>query len=412
MIDSVLYLPDYPIGHLIAFQIEQQMRQGRGTLGPEFERMAKVGNVAPDIWMEKATGAPVGAKALLTATEKALAVGDEVNERRTMASDQDDTAEMPTLPESTPMPVPGTSSLVTVDLAALSDPGKIRTNNEDHYFVGRFQRSMRTLSTNVPRGTMPDIYDETVYAMLVADGVGGSAAGEIASRTAIQALVDLVLETPDWIMLLDDRLAEEVLQRMERRFQRVRDTLVERANADPSLHGMGTTMTVAASVGPELLTAHVGDSRAYVFRHDGRLERLTRDQTMAQSLADSGAITPGRSGDQPLPPRADQRARDARSLRPGPAEALAPPGRRSGAAVLRRADGHGPRRDHHARARGIPHVGPGLPPARGPRPGKRRQGQRHRRPGPLSHSRRLRPVPSALAPDLMRLHHRPARPAR
>jgi hypothetical protein len=65
-------LPDYPIGHLIAFQIEQQMEKA-GSIGPEFERMAKMGNVAPDIWMEKATGAPVGAKALLAATEKALA---------------------------------------------------------------------------------------------------------------------------------------------------------------------------------------------------------------------------------------------------------------------------------------------------------------------------------------------------
>lgn len=72
MIHSFLYLPDYPIGHLIAFQIEQQMEK-TGSIGPEFERMTKVGNVAPDIWMEKATGAPVGAKALLTATEKALA---------------------------------------------------------------------------------------------------------------------------------------------------------------------------------------------------------------------------------------------------------------------------------------------------------------------------------------------------
>jgi serine/threonine protein phosphatase PrpC len=208
-----------------------------------------------------------------------------------MRNDQDDTAEMPALPEPAPKPAPGASSLVTVDLAALSDPGKVRANNEDHYFVGRFQRGMRTLSTNMPKGAMPDRYDETVYAMLVADGVGGSAAGEVASRTAIQALVELVLETPDWIMLLDDRLAEEALHRMERRLQQVRDTLVERANADPNLRGMGTTMTIAASVGPELLTAHVGDSRAYVFRHSGRLERLTRDQTMAQSLADSGAIS-------------------------------------------------------------------------------------------------------------------------
>jgi len=72
MIDSFLYLPDYPIGHLIAFQIERQIEKS-GRLGPEFERMAKIGNVAPDIWMKQATGAPVGPEALLEATEKALA---------------------------------------------------------------------------------------------------------------------------------------------------------------------------------------------------------------------------------------------------------------------------------------------------------------------------------------------------
>jgi hypothetical protein len=73
MIDSFLYLPDYPIGHLIAFQIERQIEKAGGPIGPEFERMARIGNVAPDIWMKQATGAPVGASALLEATEKALA---------------------------------------------------------------------------------------------------------------------------------------------------------------------------------------------------------------------------------------------------------------------------------------------------------------------------------------------------
>ena len=72
MIDSFLYLPDYPIGHLIAFQVEEQMKKA-GAIGPEFERMAKMGNVTPDLWMINATGKPVGASALLTATQHALA---------------------------------------------------------------------------------------------------------------------------------------------------------------------------------------------------------------------------------------------------------------------------------------------------------------------------------------------------
>ena len=72
MINSFLYLPDYPLGHMIAFQIKRQMEKA-GSVGPEFERMTKVGNVAPDIWMTQATGAPVGPEALLAETEKALA---------------------------------------------------------------------------------------------------------------------------------------------------------------------------------------------------------------------------------------------------------------------------------------------------------------------------------------------------
>ena len=72
MVNSFLYLPDYPIGHLIAHQIEEQMEKA-GNIGPEFERMSKIGSVTPDLWMTKATGAPVGADALLQATEKALA---------------------------------------------------------------------------------------------------------------------------------------------------------------------------------------------------------------------------------------------------------------------------------------------------------------------------------------------------
>ena len=72
MIESFLYLPDYPIGHMIAFQIERQMEKA-GSIGPEFERVAKLGNIAPDLWMTQATGAPVGPEALLAETEKALA---------------------------------------------------------------------------------------------------------------------------------------------------------------------------------------------------------------------------------------------------------------------------------------------------------------------------------------------------
>ncbi|HEX9761033.1 MAG TPA: hypothetical protein VGA40_08940, partial [Candidatus Acidoferrales bacterium] len=71
MINYPLYLPDYPIGHLIAHQIREQMRKA-GAVGAEFERMARQGRLTPDLWMRGATGAPVGPEALLAATERAL----------------------------------------------------------------------------------------------------------------------------------------------------------------------------------------------------------------------------------------------------------------------------------------------------------------------------------------------------
>jgi hypothetical protein len=73
MVNYFMYLPDYPIGHMIAFQIEEQMEKA-GNIGSEFERMAKFGSVTPDLWMRHASGAPVGPDALLAATERALAM--------------------------------------------------------------------------------------------------------------------------------------------------------------------------------------------------------------------------------------------------------------------------------------------------------------------------------------------------
>ena len=71
LIQSFLYLPDYALGHMIAFQIEERIRQV-GNVGAEMERMTQAGNIAPDLWMKKATGMPVGAQALLEAAEKAV----------------------------------------------------------------------------------------------------------------------------------------------------------------------------------------------------------------------------------------------------------------------------------------------------------------------------------------------------
>lgn len=200
-----------------------------------------------------------------------------------------DTAEFP-LPE-TRAPWPDTSSSLTqVDLGGCSHVGYVRSNNEDSFLVTRLERSLQTLLTNLPAGYVAERQAEVAYGLLVADGMGGAAAGEVASREAISTLVELVLETPDWHMRLDNEGANEVLARLDQRFRRIREVLIERAAADPRLSGMGTTLTLAASHGANVIVAHIGDSRAYLL-HKGKLHLLTRDQTLAQDLAEVGVIS-------------------------------------------------------------------------------------------------------------------------
>jgi protein phosphatase len=183
------------------------------------------------------------------------------------------------------------SSLVRVDLSARSHPGHHRSNNEDHFLVSRIGRTLETLITSLPAGDVPARSEEVNYVMIVADGMGGHAAGEIASRMAISALISLALDVPDWILKVDEDHAREIKRRSRKRFQRIGAMLVERGRRDPALAGMGTTLTVARSLGRDLLIVHVGDSRAYLLRA-GSLHRLTRDHTYAQLLVDTGQLAP------------------------------------------------------------------------------------------------------------------------
>ena len=184
------------------------------------------------------------------------------------------------------------SSLVRIDVSALSHPGRVRPNNEDQFFVTRLTRSLETMLTSLPAGDVPERADEVNYVMVVADGMGGHAAGEVASRMVISALVGLALEVPDWIFTVDEEHAPEIERRARRLVQLVGSALTERGRQDPALHGMGSTLTGARSLGRDLLIIHVGDSRAYLLRA-GRLHRLTRDHTYAQMLVDMGQLGAG-----------------------------------------------------------------------------------------------------------------------
>ncbi len=126
----------------------------------------------------------------------------------------------------------------------LSDPGCIRTNNEDYFML-----------------VAPlDLY-------IVADGMGGAQAGEHASKLAVETLVDFIAKA-------GSTSGEVLLNAVQEANKRV----LAAADGDAALHGMGTTLTACWKVGPELLVANVGDSRAYVYQR-GELNVITEDQT-------------------------------------------------------------------------------------------------------------------------------------
>jgi protein phosphatase len=183
------------------------------------------------------------------------------------------------------------SSRVRIDVTAQSHTGHQRPNNEDHFLVLRLTRALQTLQTSLPAGDVPARAEEVNYAMVVVDGIGGHAAGEVASRLAIATLIGLVLDMPDWMFKVDQKREFEIERRARERVQEVGAILAERGRLDPALRGMGTTLTAARSLGRELVITHVGDSRAYLLRA-GVLHRLTQDHTFAQLLVDAGQLAP------------------------------------------------------------------------------------------------------------------------
>ena len=92
----------------------------------------------------------------------------------------------------------------------------MRANNEDQFFVSQLTRSLETILTSLPDGAVPERADEINYVMVVADGMGGHAAGEVASRMVISTLVSLALDIPDWFFKVDAEHTPEIEQRAKR----------------------------------------------------------------------------------------------------------------------------------------------------------------------------------------------------
>ena len=147
--------------------------------------------------------------------------------------------------------------------AVRSDVGLLREGNEDSAYAGP-------------------------HLLAIADGMGGHVAGEVASSVTISALTGLDDEVP----------ADHLLGALAAAVATASGTLHEMSVEDPSLEGMGTTLTALLWSGTTTAICHIGDSRAYRLR-DGEFRQITRDHTLVQSLVDDGRLSPAQAATHP-----------------------------------------------------------------------------------------------------------------
>jgi len=184
-----------------------------------------------------------------------------------------------------------TPARVEVTFGAGTHPGKVRANNEDHFLVARLAKSMQVCKSSLADSGWRIFSEEVGYLLVVADGMGGAAAGEQASALAITTVEDFALNTLKWFFHLAGAEEHTLLGELRAGLDLADRAVIDRARSDPKLHGMGTTLTMAYSVANDLYVVHAGDTRAYLY-HDGELQQVTTDHTLVQLLVNQGTLTP------------------------------------------------------------------------------------------------------------------------
>jgi PPM family protein phosphatase len=177
-----------------------------------------------------------------------------------------------------------------IDVHGLTHPGKVRKDNQDHFVLCSLRKQLVLRLSSIPdaAGLMAESERLASLAM-VADGVGGAARGETASRVAVQAVTRYVSRATRCYFAAPEDDGQALLDALREGAHQSHAELIRLGEEDADYRGMATTLTLYLGVWPRGYLLQVGDSRCYLLRN-GELTQITRDQTMAQAMVDVGAM--------------------------------------------------------------------------------------------------------------------------
>jgi len=177
-----------------------------------------------------------------------------------------------------------------LDVFGLTHQGLVRSHNEDHFLVCTLQKRMEVSHTSLTDISQLGGTERLAFIAMVADGVGGAAAGEEASRLALEGVTRYVSHALSCFYNSDSSNDAGFMQELEEAALKVHNELAATAAENVALRGMATTLTLWIGLGPRAFLVQVGDSRCYSLR-DGELIQISRDQTMAEEMVDQGILT-------------------------------------------------------------------------------------------------------------------------
>jgi PPM family protein phosphatase len=175
---------------------------------------------------------------------------------------------------------------LSFDFGAATHIGLKRSENQDHYIILRRTRTQQLLFTNLPTEQLSMPTDET-FAMAVADGMGGTGRGALASEIAIRTGWELAGRTTSWVMKLQDLTSAELTERIEGFVYMLQQAFVDEFKANPDFGKSGTTWTAAYFVSSYVAITQIGDSPSFLWR-DGTMRRVTVDHTVEREFIDCG----------------------------------------------------------------------------------------------------------------------------